>query len=120
MIGARVAKRGTPSLRTFFADSAVYAADMPASRGSSGRRGDRTGRGEEGAAAALTGGGPSQLGVEGGMRVRDVSRPQPADVAAAEKLVQVSYRPRFKPTGSGHAAGGDHPAGSGGSSRVSS
>ena len=93
---------------------------MPGSRGAGGRRGDRPGRNEEGAAAALTGGGPSQLGVEGSMRARDVSRPRPGDVAAAEKLVQVSYRPRAKPPGGSHGAGGDHPAGSGGSSRVSS
>src|SRR4051812_49821945 len=87
---------------------------MPGFRGAGGRRGDRPGRNEEGAAAALTGGGPSQLGVEGSMRARDVSRPRPADVAAPEKLVQVSYRPRSKPTGSSHAARRDHPAGSGG------
>ena len=86
---------------------------MPGSR-SGARRGDRGPRGEEGAAAALTGGGPSQLGVEGSMRARDVSRPREADMAAAEKLVQVSYRPRSKP------AGPPHSEGSGGSSRVSS
>ena len=82
---------------------------MPGSRGSGGGR-----RNEDGAAAGLTGGGPSQLGVEGSMRARDVSRPREADVAAAEKLVQVSYRPRSKPAGGGHSEG------SGGSSRVSS
>jgi hypothetical protein len=81
---------------------------------SGGRRGERGPRSEEGAAAALTGGGPSQLGVEGSMRARDVSRPRAADVAAAEKLVQVSYRPRSKPVGQSHSEG------SGGSSRVSS
>ena len=86
---------------------------MAGARGSGGGR-DRSGRGEERAAAALTGGGPSQLGVEGSMRARDVSKPRPADVAAAEKLVQVSYRPRSKPHGT------DDSAGSGGSSRVSS
>jgi len=82
----------------------------------SGKRGSSS-RGEEGAAAALTGGGPSQLGVNGSMRARDVSRPTAEDVALAEKLVQVSYRPRSKP----------HPVpprvqdeGSGGSSPVSS
>ena len=48
------------------------------------------------------------------MRARDVSRPRAADVAAAEKLVQVSYRPRSKPGGQSHSDG------SGGSSRVSS
>jgi hypothetical protein len=87
---------------------------MPASHGSGGRRGARPQRGEEGAAAALTGGGPSQLGVDGSMRARDVSRPRPKDVAAAEKLVQVSYRPRSKSSGAGYSAG------NGGSSRDSS
>jgi len=72
-------------------------------------------RGEEGAAAALTGGGPSQLGVSGSMRARDVSRPTADDVAAAEKLVQVSYRPRSKP----HPVP-RQPEGNGGSSPVSS
>ncbi|HET7312460.1 MAG TPA: hypothetical protein VFJ17_14155 [Mycobacteriales bacterium] len=87
---------------------------MAGPRGSGGRRGERGPRGEEGAAAALTGGGPSQLGVIGSMRARDVSRPRPVDVAAAEKLVQVSYRPRPKGSAERHADG------SGGSSRVSS
>lgn len=91
---------------------------MAGARGSGGgRRGDRSergGRGEDGIAAALTGGGPSQLGIGGSMRARDVSRPRKTDVAAAEKLVQVSYRPRSKPPGSTQSDG------SGGSSRVSS
>jgi hypothetical protein len=82
---------------------------MPSSRGAGGGR-----RGEDGVAAGLTGGGPSQLGIEGSMRARDVSRPRETDVAAAEKLVQVSYRPRSKPVGAAHSEG------SGGSSRVSS
>jgi hypothetical protein len=60
------------------------------------RRGGR-GSGEERAAAALTGGGPSVLGVEGSMRARDVSRPREEDLATAERLVQVSYRPRTTP-----------------------
>ncbi|HET7531286.1 MAG TPA: hypothetical protein VFJ98_10035 [Mycobacteriales bacterium] len=86
-------------------------------RGERARGGDRPRGSEEGAAAALTGGGPSQLGIEGSMRARDVSRPRPSDVASAEKLVQVSYRPRSKPHGTPLAAQDD---GSGGSSRVSS
>jgi hypothetical protein len=49
--------------------------------------------------AALTGGGPSQLGVGGSMRARDVSRPAEADLAEAERLVQVSYRPRSSGSG---------------------
>ena len=61
------------------------------------RRGPRGGPGEERAAAALTGGGPSVLGVEGSMRARDVSRPTVRDYADAERLVQVSYRPRTPP-----------------------
>jgi hypothetical protein len=57
----------------------------------------RTGGGDERAAASLTGGGPSQLGVDSSMRARDVSRPTSEDVTAAERLVQVSYRPRSHP-----------------------
>src|SRR5205823_2313385 len=57
-----------------------YAENVTTGRRSGGHRGD------EGAAAALTGGGPSQLGVNGSMRARDVSRPTEKDVAAAEKL----------------------------------
>jgi hypothetical protein len=53
--------------------------------------------GEERAAAALTGSGPSQLGVDASMRGRDVSRPRPEHEADAERLVQVSYRPRSQP-----------------------
>jgi hypothetical protein len=65
----------------------------PSRRGDSGQRGG----GDERAAAALTGGGPSQLGVVGSMRARDVSRPTLQDLAEAERLVQVSYRPRSHP-----------------------
>ena len=81
---------------------------------------------DDGGAAGLTGGGPSQLGVNGSMRARVVSRPDDDDVAAAESLVQVSYRPRAKP----RPAAGQAPdqraeraagqPGSGGSSPVSS
>jgi hypothetical protein len=59
-----------------------------------GRRGRSP---DEAAAHALTGGGPSILGVNGSMRARDVSRPTESDLADAERLVQVSYRPRSKP-----------------------
>jgi hypothetical protein len=52
---------------------------------------------EERAASLLTGSGPSQLGVDASMRGRDVSRPREADIAQAENLVQVSYRPRTHP-----------------------
>src|SRR4051812_6948522 len=98
---------------------------MPGFRGSGGHRGGRGDRGEDGAAAGLTGGGPSQLGVNGSMRARDVSRPSAVDVAAAEKLVQVSYRPRSKPHGTPlHSDGLQSDRlqsdGSDGSSRVSS
>jgi len=65
------------------------------------RRG-RLGNGEEAAhVAALSGGGPSQLGIDGSMRARDVSRPMADDLAEAERMVQVSYRPRSRPAGSG-------------------
>lgn len=53
--------------------------------------------GEERAAAALAGSGPSQLGVDASMRGRDVSRPRPEHEIDAERLVQVSYRPRSQP-----------------------
>ena len=74
---------------------------------------------DERAATALTGGGPSQLGVQGSMRARDVSRPTDDDVAAAERLVQVSYRPRSHPRPPLPGARPHRPAlqeGSGGSS----
>ncbi|HET6907884.1 MAG TPA: hypothetical protein VFH54_00970 [Mycobacteriales bacterium] len=54
--------------------------------------------GDEAGVAQLTGGGPSQLGVDGSMRARDVSRPRDEDLADAEEIVQVSYRPRGRPT----------------------
>lgn len=72
-----------------------------------GRRG-----GDDGAGASLTGGGPSQIGVVGAMRARDVSRPGPEHIATAEKLVQVSFRPRFRPrppTGQPDGSGGGSP-----------
>jgi hypothetical protein len=75
--------------------------------------GARRAGGDESAAGSLTGGGPSQLGVGGSMRARDVSRPSTDDLAAAEDLVQVSFRPRFRPR---PTSTGPQPAGSGGSS----
>jgi hypothetical protein len=41
------------------------------------------------------------------MRARDVSRPGEADIAEAERLVQVSYRPRPPYTSGG--SGGSSP-----------
>lgn len=74
--------------------------------------------GEDGAhVAALSGGGPSQLGISGSMRARDVSRPDAQDVADAERLVQVSYRP---PRSRSSSPGAGYDAGSGGNSPVSS
>jgi len=64
--------------------------------GSQARRPAKPG-GEERAAAALTGSGPSQLGVDASMRGRDVSRPTAEHEIDAERLVQVSYRPRSAP-----------------------
>lgn len=69
-----------------------------------GRRGRSS---EHAEGVVLTGGGPSQLGINGSMRARDVSRPREADYVDAERLVQVSYRPRSRPYGE---------AGNGGSS----
>jgi hypothetical protein len=66
----------------------------------------RPGNGEDAAhVAALSGGGPSQVGIDGSMRARDVSRPTAVDEAEAERLVQVSYRPRSKPPASGSTGG---------------
>lgn len=64
---------------------------------SQGRRPAPKPGGEERAAAALTGSGPSQLGVDASMRGRDVSRPRPEHDIDAERLVQISYRPRTQP-----------------------
>lgn len=85
----------------------VYAPGM-----SPPQRRQRPGSEDAAHVAALSGGGPSQLGIDGSMRARDVSRPDAEQLIEAEKLVQVSYRPRSKQNGYG--------AGSGGSSPVSS
>jgi hypothetical protein len=71
---------------------------------SSGPRRGKSGADETGS-AALTGGGPSQLGVNGSMRARDVSRPRPGDLDEAEQLVQVSFRPRRTTGGEAPPAG---------------
>jgi hypothetical protein len=73
---------------------------------------------EERAAAALTGSGPSQLGIDASMRARDVSRPRPEHEVEAERLVQVSYRPRSQPRPPlpGHGPRKDQPSGSAGGS----
>ncbi len=72
------------------------------------RRGSRPDS-DERAAGSLTAGGPSQLGVVGSMRARDVSRPRESDVAEAERLVQVSYRPRSHPRPPLQGRGGSSP-----------
>jgi len=55
-----------------------------------GRKGEP---GAEGAGGhALSGGGPSQLGIDGSMRARDVSRPTKEDVANAETNVRINRR----------------------------
>lgn len=41
---------------------------------------------------ALVGAGPSQLGVEGALRGRDVNRPTDADLAEAERDVVIVRR----------------------------
>jgi len=76
-----------------------YAAVM-SPPGRTSRQGQGKPSSDDAGVAALTGGGPSQLGVDGSMRARDVSRPRDEDIAEAEKLVQVSYRPRSRPAGS--------------------
>jgi hypothetical protein len=47
---------------------------------------------ESGGGHALAGGGPSQLGVDGSMRARDVSRPTEADLDTAAEKVRISRR----------------------------
>jgi hypothetical protein len=62
------------------------AALPPAARGR--RRADGTERGLRG----LVGAGPSQLGVSGALRGRDVNRPTEADLAEAEREVVIVRR----------------------------
>ena len=82
------------------------------------QRRSRPARSDDAHVASLSGGGPSQLGIDGSMRARDVSRPSVEEIADAERLVQVSYRqPRPRSTSGGN---GGYDAGSGGSSPVSS
>ncbi|WP_375478761.1 hypothetical protein [uncultured Jatrophihabitans sp.] len=45
----------------------------------------------------LVGAGPSQLGVSGALRARDVNRPTDDDLAEAERTVHVVHR-NWKPT----------------------
>jgi hypothetical protein len=64
----------------------------------------------------LTGAGPSQVGVCGAMRARDVSRPAAADLAAAEAafdptrpdVARRTRRPQPAPPG-GEGSGGSTP-----------
>jgi hypothetical protein len=74
------------------------ASPYPDAVSTTGRRGKSSG--EPGGGHALAGGGPSQLGVDGSLRARDVSRPDDADVEAAEKTVKVSRRPAAAPPSS--------------------
>jgi hypothetical protein len=61
-------------------------------------------KGERGS-GGLVGGGPSQLGADGAMRARDVSRPAEPDLEAAESSVEISYRPPARRPGNGQGAG---------------
>jgi hypothetical protein len=67
-------------------------------------------KGERGP-GGLTGGGPSQLGPDGAMRARDVSRPTDADHEAAERSVEIVQRPptRARPSGQEAGNGGSSP-----------
>ena len=47
---------------------------------------------DRGGVAALTGGGPSIVGISGAMRARDASRPRAADMERAERTVVVKRR----------------------------
>jgi hypothetical protein len=49
--------------------------------------------------AGLVGSGPSRVGVGGAMRARDVARPRPEDLAAAERDLEIRHaRPVDVPT----------------------
>jgi hypothetical protein len=69
-------------------------------------------------ARGLVGAGPSQVGPGGAMRVRDVSRPRPEHVAAAEELDTASGRGKRRRAG--RAQGRAQPGAGVGSSPVSS
>lgn len=87
--------------------AAAYARDM--GNGTRGGSGSRPGHGERGT-GGLVGGGPSQLGVDGAMRARDVSRPDDTDLDEAERSVEISHRPQH------HGRPPAQDAGNGGSS----
>ncbi len=53
--------------------------------------------GDRGGLASLTGGGPSQVGVSGAMRARDVSKPTDADAETAERKVVIRRVPADRP-----------------------
>ena len=71
-----------------------------ARRGPSGRRrapsrragAERRGRTDERGLRDLVGSGPSQLGVSGALRGRDVNRPTPEDIAEAERDLEIVRR----------------------------
>ena len=65
----------------------------------------------ERATSGLVGGGPSQLGVDGALRAREVSRPTDADLDEAERTVEISYRPqaRSRPSAQEPGTGGSSP-----------
>lgn len=56
------------------------------------RRGGRD-DGRDDGLGGLTEPGPSRVGVVGAMRARDVSRPRPEDLEAAEREVVIRRRP---------------------------
>jgi hypothetical protein len=66
----------------------VAGADSPRLPARARRRPDGTERGLRG----LVGAGPSQLGVSGALRGRDVNRPTEADLAEAEREVVIVRR----------------------------
>ena len=80
-------------------------------------RRDRPGNGEEAAhVAALSGGGPSQLGIDGSMRARDVSRPKAGRPGRSRAAGAGVLPPAVAPPAGQRRSD----AGSGGSSPVSS
>ena len=60
------------------------------------RRGGRPGDSGERGLRNLVGAGPSQLGVSGALRGRDVNRPTDEDLAVAEREIQIVRR-NWKP-----------------------
>jgi hypothetical protein len=91
---------GSASSASSASPAGPAASEQPGAKAGSGRRRSRQ-AGEPSRRAVrdaergwrdLVGGGSSQLGVSGALRARDVARPDPAELAEAERTVQVVRR----------------------------